>query len=117
MTSPSDRWQPVVLEGGLSKNGNVRHQAEDEEDVRTGHNVYADMLRGDQPEELIEFQRTTDPYANMLPGISNIRAASTIGRGVEVGKRGNRLIMGVSILMLIALLLPLALAVVDQLMQ
>jgi hypothetical protein len=117
VTNPSDRWQPVVLKGGLSKDGDAAHAAEDAEPIRTGTNVYADSIWGEQPEEILEFQRTTDPYSNMLPGISNIRAASTIGRGMEVGKRGNRLIMAVSIVMLVALLLPLALAVLDQLVH
>lgn len=68
-----------------------------------------------RPEEIVAFERATDPYANMLPGISSIRAAQTIGRGVEVGKRGNRLIMAVSVLMLLALLLPLVFAIISQL--
>jgi hypothetical protein len=69
----------------------------------------------ERPVEIVEFERATDPYANMLPGISNIRAAQTVGRGVEVGRRGNRVIMAVSVLMLLALLLPLVLAVITQL--
>lgn len=69
----------------------------------------------ERPAELVEFERATDPYANMLPGISSIRAAKTIGDGVEVGRRGNRLIMAISLLMLLALLLPLVLAILDQL--
>jgi hypothetical protein len=70
-----------------------------------------------QPEEIVEFERATDPYANMLPGISNIRAARAIGDGMRVGRRGNRLIMAVSIFMLLALLLPLILTILDRLTQ
>jgi hypothetical protein len=71
----------------------------------------------ERPEEIVEFERATDPYLNMLPGISSIRAAETVGKGVQVGRRGNRLIMAVSLLMLGAILLPLILAVVERLVK
>lgn len=71
----------------------------------------------ERPREIVEFERATDPYVNMLPGISNIRAAETIGKGVQVGRRGNRLVMAVSVLMLLALVLPLILTIIDRLTQ
>jgi hypothetical protein len=43
-------------------------------------NPYLDALRGSKPPEIVEFEMNTDPYANMLPGISSIRAARTLGR-------------------------------------
>ena len=95
-----------------SRNG---HHPEEHTSQTT--NVYADAATEDRPEEILEFERATDPYANMLPGISSIRAAQTIGRGLEVGKRGNRLLLAFSVLMLLALLLPLVFAVVNQIIH
>lgn len=92
-----------------SQNG---HHPKEHESGRT--NAYADAAMVDRPQEIVDFERATDPYANMLPGISNIRAAQTIGRGMEVGKRGNRLVLAISVFMLLALLLPLVFAVINQ---
>jgi len=74
-------------------------------------------VRGDQPPEIIEFERRTDPYANMLPGISSINAARAIGSGVEVGRRGNRFIMTVSVLLLLMIFIPGVLAVFVQVVR
>lgn len=77
-------------------------------------NAYADALTGLQPREIVEYELRSDPYANMLPGISTINAAKTISRGVEVGRRGNRLIMAISLITLAVFLLPLLLAIITQ---
>lgn len=80
-------------------------------------NPYLDAVTERQPREIVDFEMDTDPYANMLPGISNIQAAKTIGRGLESGKRGNRFIMVVSVFLLAVLLLPALLAVITQLVR
>jgi len=67
-----------------------------------------------KPPEIEEFESVTNPYTNMLPGISNINAARTIGRGIEVGKRGNRWVMFISIALIAVLVLPAILAVLSQ---
>lgn len=81
-------------------------------------NPYLDAVEGGQPREIVDFEMDTDPYANMLPGISNIRAARTIARGVEQGKRGGHpAIVAVSVLLLIILVLPAVLMIVSQLVH
>jgi hypothetical protein len=92
-------------------NGNGRHRHEDE---RRLDNPYLDAMQGAKPQEIVDFELDTNPYANMLPGISNVRAARTIGQGVEEGRRGNPVIMAVSILLLIVLVAPAILAVVQH---
>lgn len=79
-----------------------------------GSNPYADVVRG-KPREIVEFEMNTDPYSNMLPGISNINAARTVGRGVSVGRRGRPVIMAISVFLLLVLLAPLILAVLSRL--
>jgi hypothetical protein len=93
-----------------SPNGHT-HEPEPPQQV----NPYLDAIAERQPREIVDFEMDTDPYANMLPGISNIHAARTIGRGLEVGKRGNRAIMAISVFLLVVLLLPALLAVITQL--
>lgn len=102
------------MDPDISSNGHRPHHEQDEP-VRAGANVYADLVRGDQPPEILEFETSTDPYANMLPGISNINAARTLGRGVQVGRRGNRLIMTISIALLFVIVLPVVLTIISQL--
>ena len=80
-------------------------------------NPYLDAATRRQPQEIVDFEMNTDPYANMLPGISNIHAARTIGRGLEVGKRGNRFIMAISLFLVAVLLLPALLAVITQVVR
>jgi chromate transport protein ChrA len=63
----------------------------------------------------VEFEMDTDPYSNMLPGISNINAARTIGRGVRSGSRGRWLTMAVSLMLILAFVLPVILTIVSQL--
>jgi hypothetical protein len=70
-----------------------------------------------RPPELVEYERATDPYANMLPGISNIRAAETLGRGIQAGRRGRPMIMVISIVLIAVLVLPPLLAALSQLVH
>ncbi len=86
-----------------------------EEALPRAVNPYADALTGTKPREIVEFEMNSDPYANMLPGIANINAAKTISRGVEVGRRGNRLVMAISLLLLLVFILPFILAVITHL--
>jgi hypothetical protein len=78
-------------------------------------NPYTDALIGTKPREIVEFELSSDPYANMLPNIASVNAAKTIGRGVEERSRGNRLIMIVSLIVLILIIVPLILAVFSRL--
>ncbi|HEX8919556.1 MAG TPA: hypothetical protein VF898_13720 [Chloroflexota bacterium] len=74
-------------------------------------NPYLDMASGAQPPEIAQYEMRSDPYGNMLPGISNINAARSIGEGLDVGRRGNWLILIVSLFLLAVLLLPAILAI------
>lgn len=91
------------------------HSPPESQDAKRS-NPYAAALT-DTPEEIAEFEMNTNPYANMLPGISNINAARTIGRGVEVGRRGNPLVLAVSILLVIVLVAPVVLAVLSRILR
>jgi hypothetical protein len=97
----------------VEPNGNGRYH----EDCERLNNPYLDALSGTKPREIVEFELDTNPYANMLPGISNIRAARTIGQGVDEGKRGNRVVMAVSVLLLIVLAAPILLTVLQHVMH
>ena len=100
------------MDSNTSPNGHS-HDTEPPRQV----NPYLDAVTESQPREIVDFEINTDPYANMLPGISNIQAARTIGRGLEVGKRGNRFIMAISLILVTVLLLPALLAVITQLVR
>jgi len=78
-------------------------------------NPYLDMALGEQPPEIVQYEVRSDPYSNMLPGIANINAARAIGEGVGAGRRGNKLLLVVSLVLLAVLLLPAILAVIVHL--
>jgi hypothetical protein len=99
---------------GLSRNG---HHPPGEPSSRPV-NPYVDIVAGSQPREIVEFEMDTDPYANMLPGISNIRAARTIARGVRSGAGGRHpVLVAVSLLLLFVLVLPAILSIISQLIR
>src|SRR5438270_4677584 len=77
-------------------------------------NPYLDAPSGETPREIVDFELDTYPYANMLPGISNVRAARTIGQGVDEGRKGNRGIMLVSAFLLVVFIAPLLLAILEH---
>lgn len=79
-------------------------------------NPYLDAVRGTLPDELVEYEMATYPYGNMLPGISNIRAAQTVAGGLEAGRKGRWRLRAVSVVMLLALLAPGVISVVDRLL-
>lgn len=95
-----------------SGTSNGRHHRDDS--VYKAANPYADAVTGAQPREIVDFEMGTDPYRNSLPGISNIRAASVIGNGLGVGRRGHPVIMVVSVFLLLVLLAPALLAILDH---
>lgn len=92
-------------------NGNGRHHRQGE---RSLDNPYIDAISGTKPQEIVDFEMDTNPYANMLPGISNVRAARTIGQGVDEGRKGSRVIMAVSLFLLIVLVAPLVLGLLQH---
>lgn len=68
----------------------------------------------DIPEEIREFERSTDPYTNMLPGISSIRAAETLGSGVNAGKR-NPVLLALSLVLVVTfVVLPIVFQVLPH---
>jgi hypothetical protein len=68
----------------------------------------------DVPAEIQDFLRNTDPYTNMLPGISNIRAAETLGSGVGAGRR-NPLVLALSLILVVSfVILPIVFQVLPQ---
>ncbi len=81
---------------------------------RTAVNPYWHVLGASKPEEIVNFEFETDPYRNFLPGLSSVQAARTVGRGLQEGKRGNPLILAVSLLLLAVLILPALAAVVAE---
>jgi hypothetical protein len=75
-------------------------------------NPYADALSGNQPREIAEFELNVDPYANMVPRVS--QRASVIASPEDAEARtGHRpLLIAVSLLLVIVLILvPLVAAV------
>lgn len=69
------------------------------------------------PEELANFERRTDPYANMLPGISSVSLFQTLGEGVSLRRRGHPVLALVSLVLLILFTLPVVLMFVQQILQ
>lgn len=98
----------------LEPNGNGRHHEDGDGDL---DNPYLDALSGTKPREIVDYELDTNPYANMLPGISNVRAARVIGQGVDEGRKGNRVVMAVSVFLLIVLVAPLILTVLQHVMR
>jgi hypothetical protein len=93
------------------------HHHEEEGD-RRAVNAYADAVAGDRPWEIVEFEMNTDPYANMLPGITNINAARTIGSGLQAGRSGGHpVVLAISLLLLLVLIAPVILAVISRLVH
>lgn len=75
-------------------------------------NAYAEILSDNVPREIADFDFATDPYGNMLPGISNINAARVVGEGVAAGSRGHKLVMAVSALLVLSMIVvPVIVAV------
>lgn len=91
-------------------NGNGRHH----DDGEYLDNPYLDAMAGTKPREIVDFELDTNPYANMLPGISNVRAARAIGQGVDEGRKGNRVVMAVSLFLLLVLVAPVILTVLQH---
>lgn len=82
--------KPIATNGHHPAGGNPAHTV----------NAYVDAISGEQPREIVEFEMASDPYANMLPGVSNIKAARTITDGVWAGRRGSRWLGVVSLIVL-----------------
>lgn len=101
------------MNGKQHSNGHTPH----EEDERSSVNPYLDLMSGSQPPEITEYELTSDPYSNMLPGISSIRAAKTVSHGVELGRRGNPVILAISCVLLVVILLPIILGVITHLVR
>ncbi|HEX6509142.1 MAG TPA: hypothetical protein VF221_16055 [Chloroflexota bacterium] len=80
-------------------------------------NPYADAATKAQPEEILDYEIETDPYRNLLPGMSNVYAARTLGRGLREGRRGNRVVLAVSLLLVVVLVLPAFLAALAQIVR
>lgn len=78
-------------------------------------NPYMDVVGENRPPEIAKFELETDPYRNFLPGISNVNAAKTLGRGLRAGRGGNRVLLVVSLLLIAVLVLPAFAAVFAQL--
>lgn len=77
-------------------------------------NPYVDAAVGDCPPEIVDFELETDPYRNLLPGISSVTAAKTVGRGLQAGRGGNRMLLVVSLLLVGVLIVPAFVAVIAQ---
>jgi hypothetical protein len=89
-------------------------------DDRTGEyesvNPYADALSGSQPREIAEFELNLDPYANMVPRVSQrvSAAASAEDEGLRTSHRP--LLIAVSVILVAVLvLLPLLAEVFSRL--
>lgn len=80
-------------------------------------NPYLDAASESSPAEIIDFEMETDPYRNSLPGMSNVNAARTLGRGLRAGRGGNLVLLVVSLLLVAVLVLPAFLAVIAQLLH
>ena len=77
-------------------------------------NPYVDAVNEDHPPEISKFELDTDPYRNLLPGMSNVNAARTLGDGLRAGRGGNRVLLVVSLLLVAVLILPAFAAVIAQ---
>lgn len=64
-------------------------------------NPYLDAALGEQPREIIEFERNTDPYLRMLPGVSNVLAAADTAGGARLGYRKHPFLAVLSLLVLL----------------
>lgn len=73
-----------------------------EEYHQTG-NPYFDAVSGRVPPELLSMERAMYPYANDLPGVSNVNAARTLGNALRLGLHGNRLTSVVSTVLVLLL--------------
>jgi hypothetical protein len=88
--------------------------AGDSLDERQLRNPYLYVLAASQPDGLVDFEFETDPYRNSLPGVSNVQAARTVGRGLREGTRGHFIMLCVSLLLVAVLVLPSLAAVIAQ---
>jgi len=80
--------------------------------ARTQSNPYVAAALLTEPDEIVEYELASNPYANMLPGIANINAARAVANGVRVGRRGHRGLRLVSLGLLLVLLAPAVAAAV-----
>ncbi|HZU14934.1 MAG TPA: hypothetical protein VFB58_19020 [Chloroflexota bacterium] len=71
---------------------------DDHSEAEQGPNPYADLVRG-KSSELVDFELATDPYASMLPGISNVRGARALGG--SLASRGWPRIVGIALILLL----------------
>ena len=86
-------------------------------DKRRTTNPYVDVVVESQPPEIVNFEMETDPYRNFLPGMSSVNAAKTVGRGLQAGRGGNRVLLIVSLLLVAVIVLPAFAAVIAQLLH
>jgi hypothetical protein len=96
--------------GNGSRSGQPRDAAE-----RRLVNPYIDVVEESRPPEIVNFEMETDPYRNFLPGMSNVNAAKTLGRGLRAGRGGSRVLLVVSLLLVAVLVLPAFAAIIAQL--
>jgi hypothetical protein len=80
-------------------------------------NPYVDSVDHSRPIEIAQFELETDPYRNLLPGMSNVNAAKVVGGGLRAGRSGNRVLLVVSLLLVAVLILPAFMAAIAQLFQ
>ena len=82
-----------------------------------GTNPYLDAAVGDHPPEIVDFELETDPYRNLLPGMSSVNAAKTVGRGLQAGRGGNTVLLVISLLLVGVLIIPAFAAVIAQMLH
>ena len=67
-------------------------------------NVYADAMRGSRPREIVDFELTTDPYANVVPTMSRARVSAA--EVADEKRERNPWMIGLSVLLIVLLVLP-----------
>jgi hypothetical protein len=79
-------------------------------------NPYADALSGSQPREIAEFELNVDPYANMVPRVSQRISAIVSPEDEEVSRGYRPWVIAVSLLLVgLLVLLPLLAEVFSRL--
>lgn len=78
-------------------------------------NPYFEALTGTKPKEIVDFEMNTEPYANMPPNMSRVHMTQSLARGLRPGRRP--VIAAVSLLIILAFVLPVVLNVLAQLIH
>jgi|SRR5437588_5448882 len=101
------------MNGASSSNG---HGPDDPAADKTRANPYAEALLGSKPPELVEFELHTDPYANMVPRVSNL-VTSESDEFEPVSRRRNPVVVVVSLVLIAVLALPVMVEVFARLIH